>query len=387
MRMLFVSHTFNNPDAGASRVYHQLTDALKGRGHEITTLHLNDLRHNWRFAWLAAQFTLPFMVSKRAAEEALHSFDVIMSSNGMLYPLFKDLKRKGSPVLLVNHLHGLNYFDHQAEMMETMRGHTSTSLLQREIAGRLPSRWDILGCRYADLIIVQNNRDRDFLSERGISPIVKIPLSVHPRIREAAQQLPKTDSRDPNQLLWFGSWITRKGAHYLPLAFELILARCPGARLIVGGTGLPIELLRTRFNPSLLPKIEFLSQISIDEHITILSRSAILLFPSLSEGFGYALLEAMSMGVAVVTTQTGMGGDYLKDEHSALIVPFGSAVHLANAAIRLIDDPEFRSKIAKNGQLLSQHFNCDRFADEYQRTFSDYLNKAIDERPTKLISS
>jgi glycosyltransferase involved in cell wall biosynthesis len=372
MRLLLVSHAFNNPDAGASRVYHQLADGLKQRGNEVTTLHLNDLRLDSWFVEPAMQFGLPSMLSKRAAKEPLHSFDVIMCSNGMLSPLFKKQRHRGSAALLVNHLHGLNYFDHQAAVTEIMRGHVSVPLIHRAFASRLPMRWDRLGCKYADLTIVQNDRDRDYLSEHGVSPVIKIPLSVHPKIREASQTAPEPSSRDPHQLLWFGSWIARKGAYYLPRAFELIAARCPKARLIIGGTGRPKNVLKTQFASSVLPQIDFLNKISLHDHISLLSKAAILLFPSLSEGFGYALLEAMCMGVAVVTTQTGIGGDYLTDKSSAMIVPFGSAIHLAEASIRLIEEPSFRSSIAMNGKLLSKQFTSQRFACDYENTFRHY---------------
>jgi glycosyltransferase involved in cell wall biosynthesis len=113
----------------------------------------------------------------------------------------------------------------------------------------------------------------------------------------------------------------------------------------------------------------------VEEQIAIFDRSSIFLFPSISEGFGYAVLEAMSLGLAVVTTQTGLGSDYLRDGETASIVPFGSSLHLANAAVHLIKDSRLRSSIAKNGQLLSANFNNERFANEYTAAFEFYWAK------------
>jgi glycosyltransferase involved in cell wall biosynthesis len=295
-----------------------------------------------------------------------------MASNGMLHPLFRRLKKDKTPPLLVNHVHGLSYFDYQATVTERLRGNISSSPLHRWVTGALPARWDILGSRAADLTIVQNDRDFDFLAERGVAPIVKIPLAVHPRISEAAKSIPDPGARSPLRLLWFGSWVARKGAHYLPRTFELILDRCPDAHLTVGGTGLPAAALRPYFKPSLWPRIDFLPRISVEEQIALFGRSSIFLYPSISEGFGYALLEAMSLGLAVITTHTGMGSDYLRDGETASIVPFGSSLHLANAAVRLMEDSCLRCSLAKSGQALSLEFCVERFTSDYAATFEEY---------------
>ena len=372
MQILLVSHSLNNPNAGASRVYHQLTDGLQDRGHEVRCLHRDDVSIPWPIEPVASRLWLPACISRRASRESLQSLDVIMASNGMLYPLFRKLKRKKAAALLVNHVHGLSFFDYQATVTERMRGNTSKTCVHRWVTGALPTRWDALGSRVADLTIVQNDRDFDFLAGHGVDPIVKIPLAVHPGISEAARSISAPSTRNPLRLLWFGSWVARKGAYYLPRAFELIVDRCPDAHLTIGGTGLPEERLRKYFKPSLWPRINILPRISVEEQIALFDRSSIFLFPSISEGFGYAILEAMSLGLAVVTTQTGMGSDYLRDGETASIVPFGSSLHLANAAVRLIEDSRLRSSIARKGQALSGEFTIKRFTEEYATTLEQH---------------
>lgn len=376
MRLLLVSHSWNDPNAGASRVYHQLSEGLRNCGHDVRCLHRDDVSIPRLAAPVASRLLLPACMSHRASRESPRTFDVIMGSNGMLYPLFRRLKRENATALLVNHVHGLSYFDYQATVTERLRGNISSSYLHRFVTGALPSRWDLLGSRLADLNIVQNDRDFDFLAEHGVAPLINIPLSVHPTIAAAAESVPAPGMRSPQRLLWFGSWVSRKGAHYLPRAFELIVERCPDAHLTVGGTGIPAERLRAYFKASLWNRIDLVPRISVEEQIALFGRSSIFLFPSISEGFGYALLEAMSLGVAVVTTQTGIGSDYLRDGETALIVPPGSSLHLANAAIRLIEDSPLRCSLANRAQALSREFNAERFTREYASALEQYrVNK------------
>jgi glycosyltransferase involved in cell wall biosynthesis len=379
MRLLLVSHSWNDPNAGASRVYHQLSEGLRNRGDEVQCLHLDDVSMPRYVVPAALRLWLPACMSRRASRESLPTFDVIMASNGMLHPLFRRLKREKTTTLLVNHIHGLSYFDYEATITERLRGNRSSSWVHRWITGPSPARWDILGSRFADLTVVQNDRDFDFLAERGIAPIVKIPLAVHPGIVEAAKTIPDPNTRSPLRLLWFGSWTVRKGANYLPRAFDLIVDRCPDAHLTVGGTGLPAEKLRSYFKPSLWPRIDFLPRISVEEQIALFGRSSIFLFPSISEGFGYALLEALSLGLATVTTNTAMGADYLRDGETALIVPSGSSLHLANAAVHLVEDSCLRCSLAKKGQALSRDFTVARFTSEYAATFEKYRIRKLQE--------
>jgi glycosyltransferase involved in cell wall biosynthesis len=295
-----------------------------------------------------------------------------MASNGMLYPLFRRLKDQPGHPLLVSHVFGLSLFDHQAMLNETMRGHMSLPWMFRNVTGDLPVKWDFYGSQHADLTIVLNDRDRDLLTEKGFSPLVSIPLAVHPKILAASVSAPPPEQREPHRLLWFGSWVERKGCHYLPSAFKQIVERYPDARLSIGGTGLSAEAVMSHFDYELRSRLTVLPYMPIADQIEEYGRHAIFLFPSLSEGFGFALLEAMSMGLAVVTTDTGFAGDWLSDHQDAMIVPAASALHLARGTMKLIEDNELRHHVARKGQETSRLFTLDRMIDAYETVFEKY---------------
>jgi len=379
MRLLLVSHCPNDPNGGASRVYHFLTDGLRERGHEVQSLHLEDIeipRGMWK---LANRCFLPGFVSRTAArvlKDGGASFDVLFSSSGMLGPLFKRMKTLPKRPLLVSHLHGLSFFHRQTTMSEVDRGRMTISAVHRYYTGRLPLRWDIEGVRHSDLTIVQNRRDEDFLLERGFRHVEWIPLAVHPEILAAGACAPKQVDRDPMRLFWSGSWVVSKGIHYLPRAFERISERFPEARLTIGGTGLPEREIAGRFKESLRDKLRILPKTTVKQQIAQLSGNAIFLFPSLSEGFGFAALEALAMGMAVITTHAGIGGDLLVDRQHARIIPPASAVHMADAAIELMENPELRENMAEHGRALAQTLTTDRMVNEYVRV----LEKALQLR-------
>ena len=378
MRLLLVSHSANDPNGGASRVYHFLADGFRKRGHEVQCLHLDDVEIPRGMEKLATRCLLPSFVSRTAARVIRQSsipFDVLFSSNGMLAPLYKRLKAEPKRPLLVNHIHGLHYFDHQATMSEVERGHGRVSAIYRYCTGPLPVHWDVEGARHSDLSIVQNQRDKDFLLERGFRSVERIPLAVHPAILEAGASAPKQSDRNPASLLWFGSWTARKGMHYLPQAFERVSERFPGAWLTIGGTAMTQQEIAAYFKESPRARIRVLPRISVEQQIAEMEGNAIFLFPSLSEGFGFAALEALAMGMALVTTPAGFGGDLLVDRQHARIVSTASASHLADAAIELIERPELREHLAEHGRRLAGTLTLERMVDTYERTLEEGLHQ------------
>jgi glycosyltransferase-like protein len=79
-------------------------------------------------------------------------------------------------------------------------------------------------------------------------------------------------------------------------------------------------------------------------------------FPSVKEGFGLVVLEALAAGLPVVASDIPVFAEYLRDGESALLVPPGDAGALASALGRLAGDPALRRRLAAGGQPLLERF-------------------------------
>jgi glycosyltransferase involved in cell wall biosynthesis len=106
-----------------------------------------------------------------------------------------------------------------------------------------------------------------------------------------------------------------------------------------------------------------------------MSRHAIFLFPSLSEGFGFAALEALAMGMALVTTPTGIGADLLVDRENALVILPASSLHIADASVELIEKLELRQHLAANGRKLAETLTLGRMLNDYEQRLEQALRK------------
>ncbi len=98
-----------------------------------------------------------------------------------------------------------------------------------------------------------------------------------------------------------------------------------------------------------------------------LSESGMLVLPSLAEGFGLVLIEAMAAGVPVVATDVAGIRDVVRHEQTGLLVPSSNAAALAAAIQRLAQDRALRQRlIAAGGQDVRRRFTWDAVLPQYR---------------------
>ncbi len=378
MKILFLSHSDNNPDAGASSIYHMLNAGLTARGHHVDVLHLDDMNlpKQKLLRKIVLRLFLPQLIKRRALREDLASYDVIMASNGTAWPLFRSLKQTAHRPLLVTHFHGLSVYDQIASLTEAELGHHRVSKIFRFLTGSIPDKWDMAGIAHSDLTVVQNLRDFAHVEQKipaGASLIVIHPAIAPSLICEAGTIAP-LEARSLNKIIAFSSWGARKGSLYLPGALRKIRTRYPAVELVIGGTNMTADQLQPFFAPEDQSAIRVLGYLSREQQAQLFNDAGIFLFPSVSEGFGLALLEAQIFGLATVTTSTGYSGDFLTDNVNACIVPL-TAEHFARGVLKLLEDDELRRRIAENGRKVALSFTLDVMAAAYERAFLEGLKK------------
>jgi glycosyltransferase-like protein len=88
----------------------------------------------------------------------------------------------------------------------------------------------------------------------------------------------------------------------------------------------------------------------------------VLAFPSVKEGFGLAVLEAMSADLPVVTSDLPVFREYLVHGRDALLVEQGDAEELAAALLAAITDPALRAGLVQAGAVIAARFSWQRSA-------------------------
>jgi glycosyltransferase involved in cell wall biosynthesis len=93
----------------------------------------------------------------------------------------------------------------------------------------------------------------------------------------------------------------------------------------------------------------------------VLAKADIFVTPSVSEGLGVAVLEAMAMGRPVVATATGGLPEAVLDGETGLLVPPGEPAALAEALVSLLRDPTRARRMGEAGRERAlAHFDSRR---------------------------
>jgi glycosyltransferase involved in cell wall biosynthesis len=141
----------------------------------------------------------------------------------------------------------------------------------------------------------------------------------------------------------------------IPAVIAPILDKHPEFCFEVFGAWSSRESILSEFHESLHPRIHIYNKLPVENLIDKLRHSSIFFFPTYSEGFGLATLEAMSCSIAVVTTPTGIGCNLKNDVH-AKVCGFDQIGEMYNAIDNLISDESLRAKIAFNGYCFAKRF-------------------------------
>ncbi|MBN2408771.1 MAG: glycosyltransferase, partial [Candidatus Aminicenantes bacterium] len=110
----------------------------------------------------------------------------------------------------------------------------------------------------------------------------------------------------------------------------------------------------------------------------------IFLYPGTDEGISsLALLEAMSSGLAVVSTLTRGHGDILEDGKNALVYPGGDARQCAQQVTRLLDNPAlFKSLRTQARETAEESFRLEKMAEEMELALKEALQRKTSETLT-----
>ena len=103
----------------------------------------------------------------------------------------------------------------------------------------------------------------------------------------------------------------------------------------------------------------------------------VLAFPSVKEGFGLAVLEAMSAGVPVVTSDLPVFREYLVPDRDALLVPIGDVAGLAAALQRALFDEGLRERLVAGGAQVARSFTWRASAKRHRELYDRLATRSV----------
>jgi glycosyltransferase involved in cell wall biosynthesis len=118
-------------------------------------------------------------------------------------------------------------------------------------------------------------------------------------------------------------------------------------------------------------KVKFLAYISYDKLPILLSEALALVFPTLWEGFGLPVIEAMACGTPVITSNLASLPE-ITDDSAILIDPY-SVDELKDAMEQILTDGTLRSQLCQKGLQRASQFSWQKTADQTKAVLQEFL--------------
>ena len=350
-RIVVVLQTPKDAHSAVLQSYLTLGAQLAGAGHSLAILAPDDFPLATRFGGRWTPFTYPVAVARWMRANARHA-DVVVSHSYACWLAASTRALGGTPLVVL--FHGLEPMYHHELRELYCRTGRRLSWRYRFLQEQLMPRWLGAVSRRASLVACLNRAERDEILARGWATGDRLAVFGH-GVRDAYFAASRS-ARPVSRLLFVGQWLPMKGSAYLRDATSDLLRRHPHLTLDCVGTLVDARLVLADFPADLRSRVRVRPRIDQADLPQIYADADVFVFPSLYEGFGRALLEAMAAGLPIVTTPVGIAHDALRDGESCLFVPRHDAAAIVAAVDRLSATDSLRGTLGSAARGIARSY-------------------------------
>jgi glycosyltransferase involved in cell wall biosynthesis len=228
------------------------------------------------------------------------------------------------------------------------------------------------------IIAISDSAKQDAVSLLGIPPerITTIPLGVDLK-RFTPQRNEGRFASEAPYLLFVGGRAANKNLDRVLDAFAEVGAHSSDLHLYLAGPWRPEDaewLMGKCSNPGVRRRIRHLGFVHEEDLPSLYSNALAFLFPSLQEGFGLPVLEAMACGTSVITSNRGALLEVAGD--AGLLVDPTDTLGLTSAIERVAEDKVLRLDLQERGVVRARAFNWEAVAKRTLEVYERVLGAA-----------
>ena len=166
-----------------------------------------------------------------------------------------------------------------------------------------------------------------------------------------------------------------KGQRFLIEAMKYVISKEPSAQCLIIGDGPEESMLRI-----------FAKDIGVESHVkfagsiykdvaSYLACMDIFVLPSIKEGLGIALLEAMTVPLPCIASDIGGISDLIKNEENGMLVPVANSRAIGDAILRLLNNRVFSLELAgKAKEYVREKFSLDLMAEKTDKLYKEIIS-------------
>ena len=214
------------------------------------------------------------------------------------------------------------------------------------------------------LTLTVSTSSKDDLEAIGFKCVKVIPMG------KSIKSLDEMRQKEDNITITF---IGRLKRHKLPdhaiKAFLIIKKEIPSAKMWIIGDGYMLNELKRMVNDD----VTFFGHVSNDVKFDLLSRSHLVLMPSMREGWGLIVTESNAMGTPVIAYDVNGLRDSVIDGTNGILVKDKDPESLAKSALRILRDKAKLNSLSVNALQYSKGFSWDKTADYFSVQIKNLL--------------
>jgi glycosyltransferase involved in cell wall biosynthesis len=181
----------------------------------------------------------------------------------------------------------------------------------------------------------------------------------------------------PGYILFVGVWEPRKNLPGLLEALALVGARGYRPPLVIAGRPgwLYDEIHDKMRSLNLEARVHFVESPSVDDLVVLYNGALLLAMPSFYEGFGLPALEAMQCGTPTVVSDRASLPEVVGD--AGLLVDPDDVMTIADACVRIIEDPSLRVRLREAGFQQAATFSWRSTAEQTLAAYRAALGRNL----------
>lgn len=236
------------------------------------------------------------------------------------------------------------------------------------------------------IVAVSDSIARYYKKEMGIDCVTPIPNSIELGNPAETFLVSREKMRgelalgnETGTLVCSARMVEQKGHFVLLRAMELLSERGMTPKLILIGKGpLEVDIRKAIKAAGLESRVIMTGNISYENALRHMAAADLYVSPSLQEGFGLALAEAMALGVPPVATAVDGVLKLVEDGVSGLLVPPGDPEALASAVAHVLTDRDLRRRFGRSAsERIQTQFSPAAIAEQWE----SYLGELVASRP------
>ena len=221
-------------------------------------------------------------------------------------------------------------------------------------------------------VVVQTQQIKEFFNKNIQKKTTVIYNPVNEQVFEVKGERLKVNDERLNRIVSVGRLYPQKDQKTMIEAFAKVSKRYPDWSLTIFGEGPEREALE-----SLVERLKVKDKVLLpgrsENIIDELNKSKIFCLSSVYEGMSNALVEAICVGLPIVTTKVSGTEELIKDGENGFIVNIGDKEAMAKALVKIIEDENLQNQFAEKNKAQAIKFETNTIVDQWE----DLVNSVV----------